>query len=240
MRTTLILLAAISMTGCTLFNRDDNPYDDRNPPVYTQFLNTGDPLDQQIQATVEGLRANPRSAPLHNELGQLLLRKGFPVDAEREFERAINADSDFYPAWYNLGLVRAARDDYSGAKRAFWRTTRIMKGHSEALFQLGLMAEKRGNRDDAIGYYAKAIRHNPKITDVRTNPLILDSRLIHLALLENYDRNHIRQAGRYLGTPGNYVAPPADAPSPEARAQDIVTPAPPVTDTGTQAPPPKP
>ena len=232
MRTTLILIAAVTITSCTLFERDKDPYDDQNPPVYSRFISSESPLDNQIRATVVALRANPNSAALHNDLGQLLLQKGFPKDAEREFERAINADSDFYPAWYNLGLVRASHDDYTGAKRAFWRTTRIMKGHSEALFQLGLMAEKRGNRDDAIGYYAKAIRHNPAITDVRSNPLVLDSRLIHLAILENYDRNHLRQAGRYLGTPSNYVPP-----TPEER---IVTPTAPVTDTGTQQTPPKP
>jgi tetratricopeptide (TPR) repeat protein len=231
MRNATILLAALALAGCTLIERDNNPYDEKNAPVYNRFLNTGSQLDRQILSTLDALRANPQSAPLHNDLGQLLLQKGFPKDAEREFERAINADSRFYPAWYNLGLVRAARGDYSGARRAFWRTTRIMKGHAEALFQLGMMEEKHGNRDTAIGFYAKAIRHNPAITDVRVNPLVLDSNLIHLALIENYDRDHVRQAGRYLGTPAGYV-PPLD--------EDIVTPTAPVTDTGTQQPPPKP
>ena len=238
MKKSLAVLAALAMSGCTLFERGDNPYE--KDPVYTQFINTGSPLDQQIRATYDAVRANPNLAPLHNDLGQLLLRKGFPKDAEREFERAINADSRFYPAWYNQGLVRAARDDYSGARRAFFRTTRLMKGHSEALFQLGLMAEKRGNRDAAVAYYAKAIRHNPRIVDVRLNPLVLDAKLLHLALIKNYDREHVRLSGTYLGTPGGYVPPAIEAPSHQPEAKDIVTPTAPVTDTGTQTPPPKP
>lgn len=213
MKKSLVVLAALAMGGCTFFQRHHNPYE--KPPVYTQFLNTGTVLDQQIKAFYDAVRANPSSAPLHNDLGQLLLRKGFPKDAEREFERAINADSRFYPAWYNLGLVRAARDNFSGARRAFFRTTRLMKGHSEALFQLGLMEERRGNRDGAIAYYAKALRHNPRIIDVRANPLVLDSKLIHLAILQNYDRDHVRLSGSYLGTPAGYVPPPV---------KDIVTP----------------
>lgn len=212
MKKSLAVLAALAMSGCTFFQRHNNPY--QKPPVYTQFLNTGTVLDQQIKATYDAVRANPRSAPLHNDLGQLLLRKGFPKDAEREFERAINADSGFYPAWYNLGLVRAARDNVSGARRAFFRTTRLMKGHSEALFQLGLMEERRHNRDAAIAYYAKAIRHNSRIVDVRTNPLVLDSKLIHLAILQNYDRDHLRLSGSYLGTPAGYVPPAVEAPKP--------------------------
>lgn len=238
MKNSLVVLAALALSGCALFQRHDNPYE--KPPVYTQFLNTGSGLDQQIQATYDAVRANPDSAPLHNDLGQLLLRKGFPKDAEREFERAINADSRFYQAWYNLGLVRAARDNYSGARRAFFRTTRLMKGHSEALFQLGLMEEKRGNRDSAVAYYAKALRHNPRILDIRVNPLVLDSKLMHLAILQNYDRDHVRLSGSYLGTPVGYVPPSIDAPSPQPEAKDIITPTAPVTDPAKQTPPPKP
>jgi len=238
MKKTMALLVALALSGCTLFDRNKNPY--QKAPVYTQFINTGSALDQQIQWTYDAVRANPSSAPLHNDLGQLLLRKGFPKDAGREFERAINADRRFYPAWYNLGLVRASHDDYSGARRAFYQTTRIMKGHSEALFQLGLIDEKRGNRDAAIAHYAKALRHNPRIVDVRVNPLVLDSKLIHLAILMNYDRDHMRNTGTYLGTPGGYVVPQTAAPSPQAAAKDIVTPSAPVTDTATQTPTPKP
>jgi tetratricopeptide (TPR) repeat protein len=239
MKKSLVVLAALALSGCTLLHRSSNPYE--KPPVYTRFLTTGSALDQQIRVTYDAVRANPNSAPLHNDLGQLLLRKGFPKDAEREFERAVDADSHFYQAWYNLGLVRAARDDYSGARRAFAQTVRLMKGHAEALFQLGLMEEKRGDEAGAIAYYAKAIRHNRMILDVRANPLVLDSRLIHLAILKNYERDHVRLSGSYLGTPAGYV-PPAEheAPSPQPAAKDIVTPAPPVTDTATQPPPPKP
>lgn len=216
-RILLTAAAVVALAGCTLLrhhNRSSNPYEN---PFYAQWLNTGTGLDAQIRDTLTALQENPGSAPLHNQLGQLLVQKGFPKDAEREFERAINADSHFYQAWYNLGLIRAARDDYSGAERAFRRTVRLAKGHSEALFQLGLMEEKRGNDDTAIDYYAKAQRHNNAIFDVRINPQVLDTKLIPLALLRNYEIQHARQAGRFLDTPRNYVPPPAEekAPSPQ-------------------------
>jgi tetratricopeptide (TPR) repeat protein len=238
MKKSIVVLAALALSGCTYLHRNAL-YE--KPPVYTQFLNTGSALDQQIRVTYDAVRANPDSAPLHNDLGQLLLRKGFPKDAEREFERAVNADSHFYQAWYNLGLVRAAKGDYSGSRRAFRQTVRLRKGHSEALFQLGLMEEKRGDEAGAIAYYAKALQHNHSILDVRVNPLVLDSRLMHLAILKNYERDHVRLSGAYLGTPAGYTPPaPPEAPSPQAEAKDIVTPSPPVTDTATQPPPPKP
>lgn len=238
MNRALLIVIALALSGCALLpNRDTTPYED---PFYAQFLNTGSQLDAYIRSLVEALRENPDSAPLHNELGQLLVQKGFPKDAEREFERAVNADPSFYQGWYNLGLVRAAKGDYSGARRAFGRTVRLMKGHAEALFQLGLMEEERGNQEAAIAYYAKALRHNPNLLDVRVNPRVLDTKLIHLALLHNYDREHARQSGTFLGTPAGYTEPERQAPSRQPAAEEIVPPAPPVTDPGTQTPPPPP
>ncbi len=244
MKRVIVIAAAVAIVaGCSFHrNRSANPYEN---PFYSQWTNTNSSLDVQIRDTVAALRTNQSSAPLHNQLGQLLVAKGFPKDAEREFERAVNSDSHFYQAWYNLGLIRQSHQDYSGAERAFHRTVRLMKGHSEALFQLGLIEEARNNNDAAIDYYAKALLHNPAIFDVRTNPRVLDSKLIELALLKNYERNHARQASKFLGTPSGYVAPaqqqqqPEEAPSPQATPQQIVTPAAPVTESGKQVTPPK-
>ena len=68
---------ALVLSGCSLVDRPSSE----------------SALDAQIASTVEAVRQNPDSAALHNELGALLMQKGFPKDAEREFERAINADS---------------------------------------------------------------------------------------------------------------------------------------------------
>ena len=245
MKRTLLIAAALAIVaaGCSLFQHRTqrvSAYDP--PPFYMQWVTGKRGLDPQIRNTVAALRVNPNSAPLHNQLGQLLVAKGFPKDAEREFERAVDTDGNFYQAWYNLGLIRSARNDYSGAERAFHRTVRIAKGHSEALFQLGLIEETRGNDEAAVDYYAKAIRHNPQILDVRTNPRVLDTKLIERALLKNYEIEHGRQASRYLGTPPGYMPPSSlqpQAPSPQPAPTQIVTPAPPVTDTGTQRVPPR-
>jgi tetratricopeptide (TPR) repeat protein len=244
-RILLIVAALVAVAGCSRFqfhyDKTNNPYE--KAPFYTQWTRSGSALDNAINNTIAALRENPNSSPLHNQLGQLLVQKGFPQDAEREFERAINADTHHYQAWYNLGLIRASHNDYSGAERAFRRTVHLVKGHSEALFQLGLIEEERGNASAAVDYYAKALRHNPSILDVRVNPRVLDSKLMDLVLLKNYERDHARQASRFLGTPAGYV-PPAQpeaekAPSPQATPQQIVTPAAPVTDQAKQPAPPK-
>lgn len=238
-----VVLAAVALicAGCTtMLHPRQNPYE--RTLFIEQFLNPADPLDAQIERTINQLRADPRSAALHNELGQLLRQKGFPKDAEVEFERAVNADRRFYPAWYNLGLMRQARGDYVGARFAYERTLHYRKGHAPALFQMGLMEEQRLHTEAALEYYAKAFSINHALLDVHVNPRILDSHLVGLALIRMYPNEHARESTIFEPTPPTYVqtnvAPPA--PSPQAPASAIVPPAAPVTNPAQQTPPPKP
>jgi len=235
----VLVAAALLVAGCA--SKNQNPYE--KTLFIEQFLNPNDPLDARIGATIAGLRANPHSAPLHNELGQLLREKGFPKDSEVEFERAVNADPTLFSAWYNLGLVRQARGDYPGAKFAYGRSIHYRKGHSEALFQMGLMEEERHADESAIDYYAKAFAINPSLLDVRVNPRIIDSKLIGLALLKLYPTGHAKESTIFEPTPGDYVQrnlQTEQAPSPQAPATQIVPPSAPVTNPSQQTPPPKP
>ena len=238
--------AALVMFGCksvSSWSQPQNPYAKRM--FYEKYLNPADPFDARVEQALNALRADPKSAALHNELGQLLLQKGFPKDAEAEFERAANADSTYYPAWYNLGLIREARGNFPGARFAFGRAVHYKPGHAAALFQLGLMEEKRHNAEAAIEDYAKAITINHDLLDVRVNPRVLDSRLIHVALLRAYPDEHTAESMQFQAAPAPVYntapIPPPPAPSPEPTAKQIVAPAPPVTSPAQQpAPPPKP
>lgn len=238
-RSLIFAIAALTLFGCASRNQNKNPYLHRL--FIEQFLDARNPLDAQIQQTLRSLRANPRSAALHNELGQLLRQKGFPKDAEVEFERAVNTDPYLFPAWYNLGLVRQARGDYPGARFAYLRTIHYRKGHSAALFQLGLMEEQRHNTEAAVAYYAKAFSINHALLDVHVNPRIIDSNLVDLALLRLYPNDHARESTQFEPAPSGYVQANAEpAPSPQAPATAIVTPTAPVTNPAQQTPPPKP
>src|SRR5258708_25917484 len=138
MKRLLLTVAAVLLAGCSasqLHHRDAYAN-----PFYTKYLNASNPQDQQIQRALDDVRSNPPSAQFHNSLGQLLVQKEFPKDAEREFERSVDSDSHFYPAWYNLALVRASLGDIGGARRAFNRTVHYKPGHAAAPFQLGLLA----------------------------------------------------------------------------------------------------
>lgn len=250
-RMLILAVAALTATSCAqmreLTHRDENPY---AKPFYAKYLNTGSALDAEMQRVLDELRANPSSAELHNDLGAMLVEKGFPKDAAREFERAVDADGKYYPAWYNLGLVRAANGDELGARRALQRTVSLKPGHSAALFQLGLIEEKRFHSDRAIELYAKAYSINPKLLDVAVNPRVLDSSLTDLALIRMYKAEHTKESLQFQDAPvfaGVTIVPPApngtsaprmnDAPSPQPAPRTIVTPSAPPTDPGAQTQP---
>ena len=232
MKRLLLIAATLALAACSINTKhDQDPY---AHPFYQRYLNTGAPVDAQITSTMAALQASPRSATLHNRLGQLLLQKGFPKDAEREFERAVDADKHFYPAWYNLGLVRMSRGELAGSHYAFSRTVHYKPGHSAALFQLGLMEEQRNHQRAAIDYYAKAFLINHSLLDVRVNPRILDSKLIDLALLKAYPTEHARKSMSFQPAPPGYIQEGLEAPSLQPSAQQIVTPSMPLTDPSQQ------
>jgi tetratricopeptide (TPR) repeat protein len=243
--TSLAALTLVSMTyGCgslqnLSLHRGGNPYEGRI--FYTKYLNPqGSALDARIQHDLDQLRTNPDLASVHNDLGQALLEKGFPKDAEVEFERSVDADRRFYPGWYNLGLVRESRGNFTGARFAFRRAVAYKPGHAPALFQLGLMSEKCGDNSEAIEYLSKAFLINRQLLDVRVNPRILDSHLIDLALVKAYPDHHARASMQFQGAPVGYIDATEPALSPQPTAAQIVTPAAPVTDPGKQKVPPNP
>ena len=238
-RLVTIAVAALSIMGCAELQKSrtkqSNAY--QTPPFYAKYLIPGVPVDDRIQRTLDALKQNPRSAQLHNELGALLVQKGFPKDAEREFERALNIDSHYYQAWYNAGLVRTSRGETLSARHAFARTIALKPGHAAALFQLGLIEEAQQKTDRAIDLYAKAFTINPSLLDVDVNPRILDTRLVHLALIRAYPAMHAKTSMQFQGAPTLREYRAAEAASPQAAASDVVTPAPPVTDAATQSMP---
>ena len=237
MKRSLLLLAALAAFGCAELRKPTAA--EYEAPFYGKYLNTGSALDARINRTLAALRTDPSSPQLHNELGTLLVQKGFPKDAEREFERAINLDGSYHEAWYNLGLVRAARGDEGGARRAYMAAVDHKPGHALALFQLGLIEEKLKHVDRAVDLYAKAIRINPKLLDVAVNPRVLDTELIHLALLRNYQTTHERESMQFQGVGARRATPP-QAPSPQPTPQQIIPPSAPATDPSQQPTPTRP
>ena len=158
-------------------------------PFYRKYLVPGNALDDRILEEERRVSANPSSADLRNDFGNLLAERRFVEDARMQYEKALELDKAHFLAAYNLGLLWETEGKPSRAISAYRKSISRKPGFPQSHFRLGRLYEQRGSESRAVREYAKAFRIDPQMRDPRTNPLVIDSRLIDRASLENYPRD---------------------------------------------------
>ena len=85
------------------------------------------------------------TAAEHNDLGVAYERQGQMALADREYRRALRRDPSFTRARVNLGILAAARADWTGAERHYRRALRDTPADVDALNNLAiaLLRQKR-------------------------------------------------------------------------------------------------
>lgn len=180
------LIAGAASIGCALVHgRSDEPAE----PFYRKYLVVGNPLDDSIVEMERRVESHPDSADLRNDFGNLLAERRFYEDAARQYEKAIDLDESHFLAAYNLGLLWEAAGKPNLAISAYRKSIARKPGFPSSHFHLGRLYEHRGWESRAVKEYAKALRIDPGMRDPRVNPLVVDSRLLDLASLENYRRD---------------------------------------------------
>ena len=160
--------------------------------VFERYLSPDRPEDRAIMAYMKLDQAGTATSNDLAELGVLLLHKGFPKDAERYLDRALDLNRDNFEARYRLGLVYQREGNFRKAVRCYKKVLKQRPGHSYARFMLALAEEQAGHRRAAVHDYAKAYHHDPALALPDQNPLVLDSRLQTSAQLLFY-KNEVRR-----------------------------------------------
>jgi len=163
-------------------------------PFFHQFLIPGDPLDEKLLAQEKRIAENPTSAELRNDFGNLLAERRFPKEARAEYRKALKLDPRFFLAAYNLGMMEETEGRIGAAVSAYREAIDRRRGFPPAHFRLGLLYERQGRNEEAVAEYARAIRIDAALRDPRTNPLVVESRLMDRASLVNYERDVARSA----------------------------------------------
>lgn len=159
------------------------------PPFYRKYLVPGNPLDDRILDQERRVAAEPSSPALRNDLGNLLAARRFPEQAREQYEQALELDPEHFLAAYNLGLLYETEGKISKAIGAYRKSIGRKPGFPHSQFRLGRLYERRGWDSLAIEHYARALRIDPAMRDPRHNPLVVDTRLLYRASLENYERD---------------------------------------------------
>ena len=185
--------AALAVTLLVLVcGAADSDKDKPKQPFYSSYLIPGDPLDEKIKAQEKRVEADPGSATLRNDFGNLLAARGFPGDARRQYREAMKLDRKNFLAPYNLGLLEETQGNNSAAIAAYEDSIKRKPGFPASRFHLGLLYERKGWNDRAIEQYARALWIDPTMRNPRRNPLAAETQLLDRASLVNYERDVAR------------------------------------------------
>ncbi len=106
--------------------------------------------------------------------------------AEEVYRRAIETAPDRPEPRFNLALLLQEAGRWRPALRQLKQLLREHPDHAWAHYQLGTVQAGRGNRGSALRSFSKAFRLDPRLTDPRVNPHIVDNALTTAAMLRAF------------------------------------------------------
>jgi tetratricopeptide (TPR) repeat protein len=184
--------AAAALAGALLPGEAGAREKKAEEPFYRRYLVAGNPLDDRIREQERRVQADPSSATLRNDFGNLLAARRFPKEAREHYEIAMKLDKSNFIAPYNMGMVYETEGKISDAISAYEKSVDRNRGFPPARFRLGRLYERRGRANQAVAQYARALEIDPTMRDVRRNPLVADTRLLDRVSLSNYEKDIAR------------------------------------------------
>ena len=127
-------------------------------------------LDEARATMDAGLAAFPESAPLLLLAGAISERRGALDEAERLYLRALDADRQLPQTYKNLGDVAYRRGLHEDALEQYRKATTLAPDLGDDVFaRMGNLHLKKGERDEAIRCWKRALDLNPENDVVRKN-----------------------------------------------------------------------
>ena len=107
-------------------------------------------IEQAKDAYERALRADPRHADAHVNLGRLRHEEGAPAAAEKHYRAAIECNPDHETAAFNLGVALEDLGRASEAARAYERAIVLDPANADAHYNLAGIYEQRGDQQAAL------------------------------------------------------------------------------------------
>ncbi|MBI5573962.1 MAG: DUF2723 domain-containing protein [Elusimicrobia bacterium] len=169
---------------------------------YGKFLiDSGDKKDG-IFALKKSLKVGPELIWLHNNVGDILRQRKDFSGAFGTLSHTILLDSTYSPAYYNMGLLYLAKEDWGGAEKAidyFKKAYQYDKMDLDSLIQLSKIYQRKGYEnfvggkiDDAITEYKKAIEYTPSSADIYYNVGVIYSQSQNNKEAKEYFQKYIQ------------------------------------------------
>jgi len=122
-----------------------------------------------LQKVKEYAASQPKSAPVQDFLGLVLMSQGSRTEARAAFEAAKSADPKYVPADLALTQLNVAQGNLNGAKKTLETILSTDTGNPTAQLWLGIVEEHMGDRSAAMEAYRKAAEANPGSAEALNN-----------------------------------------------------------------------
>jgi len=165
----LLILLVLSGAGCSLFNGSIPPEARRDAATARGF----ELLDEKkwsyaMGAFRDALELDENHAPAHYGLGRVFIETGYLDGAEREFERAKAIDESYGPAYLGLAHLYFRQDRFVEAEENVMAAeSHGADDSAEALYMLGLFAERRDQHGEAEERFRRALEASPSESEIR-------------------------------------------------------------------------
>lgn len=111
---------------------------------------------------LQAVALDPGSVEGHHQLGRVYVKMEAYAKAIETYERAVALNPRFTDALYNLGYVYALTKDYVKAEEMYSRVVALNPPYlDEALFNLAVVQEKQGKREQSIENLERTLKVNP-------------------------------------------------------------------------------
>ncbi len=109
------------------------------------------------------IELDPRNVQGHFQLGLVYMALKNSSKAIEAYQRVTELDPKFVDAYFNLGYIYGTKKDYSKAEQMYTQVVKLAPPYlDEALYNLSLVQEKQGKREQCIGNLERALHANPK------------------------------------------------------------------------------
>ena len=79
------------------------------------------------------------------------------------YQKVTELDPKFVDAYFNLGYIYGTKKNYSKAEQMYTQVVKLAPPYlDEALYNLSLVQEKQGKREQCMGNLERALQANPK------------------------------------------------------------------------------
>ena len=126
-------------------------------------------LGEDVVGYEARIRAEPRSAALHDDAALLYLDLGRPTDAVRHFAIAAAMQPDSAPAYFNLGAALTVAGRVDEALAQYRRALKLQPEYAPALNNLGAILFRRGQLQEAERHLSAAVRIDPANAEAHDN-----------------------------------------------------------------------